>query len=110
MFAASDLFDIDRVEILRGPQSTLYGKNVTAGVVGIYTNVPASSFKWSTEFEHWHPWVSQDEETQTSDLFYDPDGFLPLILEICQAAGVSLSCTDNNPHNRFGCNRLAPMG
>ena len=33
-------FDVSRVEVLRGPQGTLYGKNTTAGVVNVITNKP----------------------------------------------------------------------
>ena len=33
-------YDINRVEVLRGPQGTLYGRNTTAGVVHVITNKP----------------------------------------------------------------------
>ena len=33
-------YDINRVEVLRGPQGTLYGRSATGGVVGIYTRDP----------------------------------------------------------------------
>ena len=35
-----DLPDIDRIEVFRGPQSTLYGRNTLAGLVSIYTLSP----------------------------------------------------------------------
>jgi iron complex outermembrane receptor protein len=33
-------YDVDRVEVLRGPQGTLYGRSATGGVVAFYTNNP----------------------------------------------------------------------
>lgn len=38
-------FDIDRVEVLRGPQGTLYGRNTTAGVVNIISAKPRDDFE-----------------------------------------------------------------
>jgi iron complex outermembrane receptor protein len=41
----SQLFDLDRVEVLRGPQGTTFGKNTTAGVVGYFSVRPQEQFE-----------------------------------------------------------------
>ena len=38
--ALSDLLNVERVEVLRGPQSTLFGKNASVGVVSLTTKAP----------------------------------------------------------------------
>ncbi|RMD86853.1 MAG: hypothetical protein D6807_09000, partial [Alphaproteobacteria bacterium] len=44
------LFDIDRVEILKGPQGTLFGRNATGGLVHYLSRQPS--------FDHWEGYAS----------------------------------------------------
>jgi len=39
-FANTPIFDVSRIEVAKGPQGTLYGKNATAGAISVYTNRP----------------------------------------------------------------------
>ncbi|MGF6712385.1 iron complex outermembrane receptor protein [Luteibacter sp. W1I16] len=47
--ALISLFDVDHVEVLRGPQGTLYGKNSTGGAVKVVTKNPGSTPEGSVE-------------------------------------------------------------
>lgn len=44
-----DLPNVERIEVLRGPQSTLFGKNASAGVISIVTQKPQYDFGGSAE-------------------------------------------------------------
>jgi len=47
-----DLPNLQRVEVLRGPQSTLFGKNASAGIISIVTRAPQFEFGGSAEVSY----------------------------------------------------------
>jgi iron complex outermembrane receptor protein len=56
MGALLNLFDIDRVEVLRGPQGTLFGANTTGGVVNVITRQPTGrlGIRADVTYGNWH--------------------------------------------------------
>jgi len=49
LYLGGQLFDIDRVEVLKGPQGTLYGKNTTGGAINFVTHKPTDELEGYVE-------------------------------------------------------------
>ena len=47
-----DLPELERVEVLRGPQSTLFGKNASAGIISVITREPQFTFGGNAELSY----------------------------------------------------------
>jgi outer membrane receptor protein involved in Fe transport len=80
--------DVERVEVLRGPQSILFGKNAIAGALNITTATPKSHFgayvigdyspehdEWETAGAVWGP-LSDKVRVRLAGRFHQTDGYM----------------------------------
>jgi iron complex outermembrane receptor protein len=51
-YFSAGLFDTERLEALRGPQGTTFGKNTTAGVVSVYSKDPTETFTGKADVQY----------------------------------------------------------
>lgn len=84
---SSVFYDIERIEVLRGPQGTLYGRNATGGVVNVISNMPKEYFEAEAGFTYGSrnhtefrgvvnlP-VNEDVRTRFSAVYTKEDGYI----------------------------------
>ncbi len=73
--AAFDFTDIDRIEVLRGPQGTLFGKNTTAGAINVVSRLPEFTPSASQELSYGDRNWLQAKATATAPLVGDTIAF-----------------------------------
>lgn len=85
--AVADFIDLERIEVLRGPQGTFFGKNATAGVLSFETRSPTDAFEayaqaslGNASFQQLHGAVSgpltDDWSARLTALMTRRDGFV----------------------------------
>jgi len=69
----SDLIDLERIEIVKGPQTTLYGRNAFAGAINYITKKPSDVFEGRLEVD-----IAEYEQRRMSGMISGPivDGLL----------------------------------
>ena len=91
-----EFLDLQRVEVLRGPQGTLYGRNATAGVVNVLPALPSNKFSAEIEGE-----VGNYETRRTSGMIN-----LPLTSTLAVRAAGAYTKRDGFEYNRFNDTRV----
>ncbi|TGX54307.1 TonB-dependent receptor [Sphingomonas gei] len=91
-----EFLDLQRVEVLRGPQGTLYGRNATAGVVNVLPALPSNKFGAEIETE-----VGNYETRRVSGMVN-----LPLSSTLAVRAAGAYTKRDGFEYNRFNDTRV----
>jgi iron complex outermembrane recepter protein len=86
------LFDIERIEVLRGPQGTLFGKNTSAGVMTVSTGTPVMGERSN----RLHLAYGSYGELEVSDVFNVPVGE-----SLAWRTSATFRRRDGYVHNRF---------
>ncbi|WP_428334607.1 TonB-dependent receptor [Novosphingobium sp.] len=73
--AAFDFTDIERIEVLRGPQGTLFGKNTTAGAINVISRLPEFTPSASQEISYGENNFALVRATATAPLIGDTLAF-----------------------------------
>jgi iron complex outermembrane recepter protein len=66
--AVMDFIDVERIEVLRGPQGTLYGKNTTSGAINVTTRAPEFTPSTDVELSYGNIGFVQAKATTTGPL------------------------------------------
>ncbi|MCX8476352.1 MAG: TonB-dependent receptor [Sphingomonas sp.] len=91
-----EFLDIQRVEVLRGPQGTLYGRNATAGVVNVLPMLPSNRFNAEIEAE-----IGNYETRRVSGMVN-----LPLTPTLAVRAAGAYTKRDGFEYNSFNDTRV----
>jgi len=102
----TDLGEVERIEVLRGPQGTLFGRNTSAGLINIVTKAPEFTLGGSGEitYGNYNYWrlgarvtgpVSEKIAASIEGVYVKRDGFL----DIVNSAGTVIG--DTNDRDRY---------
>ncbi len=99
-------FDLSRVEVLKGPQGTLYGRNTTGGAINYVTNKPTDQFEASEDVQYGSFNTASTLTTINGQLTPGIDGRAAIFYNYSD--GFFKDLTDHNTTN--GSNDLAYRG
>jgi iron complex outermembrane receptor protein len=101
--ATLDFLDVDRIEVLRGPQGTLFGKNTTAGAINVTTRKPGFTRQTDVELNYGNLGFMQAKASVTGPLFSKVAGRLSF-------SGTQRDGTVSNVRTQGAVNNLDNLG